>query len=106
MSDQPRFLELDDDTTHRLAQGTMKLSRATCLTASASRSIHQSGVCDHLFGDYRRRQPESNRASAGTTRVVVQQGSGTIYGDGGASVMASGQQANPPIRSHTSVTAP
>jgi hypothetical protein len=91
------FVELDDDTTRlRLAQGTMKL-RVRNLFEGQRVEINTPNLAFVITqpGDYRiDAQPASNIGD-GTTRVVVQQGAGTIYGDGGAAVnIASGQQAN------------
>ena len=94
------FLELDDDTTQlRLAQGTMKL-RVRNLFDGQRIEINTPNLAFVITqpGDYRVDVSGANPASnltAGTTRVVVQQGAGTIYGDGGAQVnIVSGQQAN------------
>jgi hypothetical protein len=91
------FLELDDDTTQlRLAQGTMKL-RVRNVFEGQRIEINTPNLAFVITqpGDYRIDATPASNLSAGTTRVVVQQGAGTIYGDGGASVnIASGQQAN------------
>jgi hypothetical protein len=91
------FLELDDDTTQlRLAQGTMKL-RVRNLFDGQRIEINTPNLAFVITqpGDYRIDANPATNLGAGTTRVVVQQGAGTIYGDGGAQVsIASGQQAN------------
>ncbi len=98
------FLLLDDDTSQlRLAQGTMKL-RVRKLYDDQRIEINTPNLAFVITqpGDYRVDVSGANPAttsatyaSAGTTRVVVQQGAGTIYGDGGAQVfITSGQQAN------------
>jgi len=91
------FLELDDDTSQlRLAQGTMKL-RVRQLFDGQRIEINTPNLAFVITqpGDYRLDAIPASNASAGTTRVVVQQGAGTIYGDGGAQVViTSGQQAN------------
>ena len=91
------FLELDDDTTQlRLAQGTMKL-RVRKLFDGQRIEVNTPNLAFVITqpGDYRIDANPGNNLTAGTTRVVVQQGAGTIYGDDGAQVnIASGQQAN------------
>ncbi len=91
------FLMLDDDTTQlSLAQGTMKL-RVRHLFDGQRIEINTPNLAFVITqpGDYRIDANPASNIGAGTTRVVVQQGAGTMYGDGGAQVsIASGQQAN------------
>ena len=91
------LLALDDDTSQlRLAQGTMKL-RVRQLFDGQRIEINTPNLAFVITqpGDYRIDANPASNFSAGTTRVVVQQGAGTIYGDGGALVnISSGQQAN------------
>ena len=91
------FLTLDDDTSQlRLAQGTLKL-RVRNLYNGQRIEINTPNLAIVITqpGDYRIDANPASNASAGTTRVVVQQGAGTIYGDSGAQVfITSGQQAN------------
>ena len=91
------FLTLDDDATQlRLAQGTMKL-RVRALFEGQRIEINTPNLAFVISqpGDYRVDAVPATHLSAGSTRVVVQQGAGAIYGDGGASVnIAAGQQAN------------
>lgn len=91
------FLTLDDDVTLlRLAQGTMKL-RVRALFEGQRIEINTPNLAFVISqpGDYRVDAVPATNTSAGSTRVVVQQGAGVIYGDRGASVnIAAGQQAN------------
>ena len=91
------FLALDDDISQlRLAQGMVKL-RVRNLFDGQRIEINTPNLAFVITqpGDYRIDANPASNFSAGTTRVVVQQGAGTIYGDGGAQVnIGSGQQAN------------
>ena len=91
------FLALDDDTTQlRLAQGTIKL-RVRNLFEGQRIEINTPNLAFVITrpGDYRIDAVPATSSSAGSTRVVVQAGAGTVYGDGGAAVsLAGGQQAN------------
>ena len=91
------FLALDDDTTQlRLAQGTIKL-RVRNLFEGQRIEINTPNLAFVISrpGDYRVDAVPATTSSAGSTRVVVQAGAGTVYGDGGAAVhLAGGQQAN------------
>jgi hypothetical protein len=86
------FLMLDDDVTQlRLAQGTLRL-RVRNLYEGQRLEVNTPNLAFVVTapGDYR---VDAN-AGTGTTRVVVQTGAGTIYGEGGASVaLAADQQA-------------
>ncbi len=84
------FAALDDDTTQlRLAQGTVQL-RVRTLEDGQRIEINTPNLAFVITqpGDYR---IDAN-AAANQTRVVAQQGGGTAYGDGGASVEIPGGQ--------------
>ena len=91
------FLALDDDTTQlRLAQGTLTL-RVRNLFEGQRIEVNTPNLAFVITrpGDYRVDAVPATSSSAGSTRVVVQAGAGTVYGDGGASLnLAGGQQAN------------
>ncbi|UUZ71825.1 hypothetical protein LP415_24180 [Polaromonas sp. P1(28)-8] len=87
------FLALDDDVVQlRLAQGTLRL-RVRTLFEGQSLEVNTPNLAFVISqpGDYRL---DANLATD-TTRVVVQSGGGTVYGDSGLPVtLASQQQAS------------
>jgi hypothetical protein len=91
------LLTLDDNSTQlRVAQGTVKL-RVRALFDGQRIEVNTPNLAFMIEapGDYRVDAVPASNISAGSTRVVVQQGAGTIYGDGGALIaIAEGQQAN------------